>query len=70
MTDQPKKSPGFFRELKRRNVYTVAIGYIALAYLALQFVDLLIPSTRLPDWADEFFLALAIVGFPIALIIG
>lgn len=70
MTDQPKKSLGFFRELKRRNVYTVAIGYIALAYLALQFVDLLIPSTRLPDWADEFFLALAIVGFPIALIIG
>jgi len=70
MTDQPKKSAGFFRELKRRNVYKVAIGYIALVYIALQFVDLLIPSTRLPDWADEFFLALAIVGFPIALIIG
>ena len=70
MTGQPEKQTGFLRELKRRRVYRVAIGYIALAYVALQIVDLLIPATRLPEWADEFFVGLAIVGFPIALILG
>lgn len=37
---------------------------------ALQLVDSIVPSTRLPDWSDELFLALLILGFPIALVLA
>jgi len=58
----------FFRELKRRNVYKVAVTYVAVAFVGLQAVNLLIPATTLPGWADQLFLALLILGFPIALV--
>jgi TolB-like protein len=60
----------FLRELKRRNVYRVATVYVAVAFLALEAIDLLIPSTTLPPWADEFLLAIAIIGFPIAVVVA
>lgn len=60
----------FFRELKRRNVYKVAVAYLAVAFVGLQTVDLLIPSTTLPGWADELILAFLIVGFPVALVVA
>lgn len=60
----------FFRELKRRNVYKVAVAYLAVVFVGLQAVDLLIPSTTLPAWADELLIALAIFGFPVALVLA
>jgi len=68
MTKAADKPTGFFRELKRRNVYRVAVAYLAVAFLTLQIIDLLIPATTLPDWVDSFLLAIAIMGFPIAVI--
>jgi len=56
------------RELKRRNVYRVAVVYLAVAFLTLQVIDLLIPATTLPEWVAPFLLAIAIMGFPIAVI--
>jgi TolB-like protein len=58
----------FFNELKRRKVYRVAAVYLAIVFLTLQIIDLLIPATTLPDWADSFLLAIAIMGFPVAVI--
>ncbi|GEM_PF-3435150 len=60
----------FFRELRRRNVYKVAITYIVVGFFGMQAVDLLIPATKLPGWADQFFLAILIIGFPIALVVA
>jgi TolB-like protein/Tfp pilus assembly protein PilF len=60
----------FFRELKRRNVYKVAITYLAVAFVGLQAVNLLVPATTLPAWADELLLALLIAGFPVALVVA
>lgn len=54
----------FLRDLKRRNVYKVAVAYLAVAFVSLQAVNLLIPATTLPGWADELLLALLIAGWP------
>ena len=68
MTNSANMLVRFFTELKRRKVYRVAVAYLLVVFLTLQIVDLLIPATTLPDWADSFILAIAIMGFPIAVI--
>lgn len=60
----------FFRELKRRNVYKVAATYAVVAFVGFQAAKLLIPSTVLPAWTDEFFLFLLIIGFPVAVVVA
>jgi len=60
----------FLRELRRRNVYRVALAYAAVTFVALQVVTLLVPATTLPPWADELLVALAVLGFPIALVVA
>ena len=62
------KPVNFLAELKRRKVYRASVTYIAIAFIALQIIDLLIPTTNLPAWADELLLAIAIMGFPVAVI--
>jgi hypothetical protein len=58
----------FFAELKRRKVYRTSGAYVAIAFIALQIIDLLIPTTKLPSWSDELLLAIAIMGFPVAVV--
>lgn len=60
----------FLRELKRRNVYKVAVAYLAVAFVGLQAARLLVPATTLPGWADEFLIYVAVFGFPIALVVA
>ena len=59
---------GFFHELKRRNVFRVAIAYVVVTWLLLQVVDILVPMLTLPEWVGRLILLLLLVGFPIALI--
>ena len=66
MTNKKSKPLHFLAELKRRKVYRASVAYIAIAFIALQIIDLLIPTTNLPSWADELLLAIAIIGFPVA----
>lgn len=68
MEERSKTPPGFLAELKRRKVYRVAVVYLAVVFLTLQIIDLLIPATTLPEWVDSFLLAIAIMGFPVAVI--
>jgi TolB-like protein len=58
----------FFAELKRRQIYRVAIAYAAAAWLLLQVFNNLTPIIRLPEWTGILVLALLIGGFPIALV--
>ena len=58
----------FFEELKRRNVYRVAVAYAIVFWLLLQLVDIVLPIIGLPDWAPKLVLTMLLVGFPIALI--
>jgi len=56
----------FFEELKRRNVFRVAIGYIVTAWLLLQVVDLVLDNINSPDWVVQVFMLALAVGFPLA----
>lgn len=61
---------GFLRELKRRKVYQVTAIYVVLAVGGLELLDVLIPSTRLPEWASPLILSLAIAGLPTVLVLA
>ncbi|MCH7894514.1 MAG: hypothetical protein IH907_08400 [Proteobacteria bacterium] len=56
------------RELKRRNVFKVAIVYVMVGWLLLQASDTLVPALRLPDWFHSGVVFLLILGFPVALV--
>ncbi|HEY2801577.1 MAG TPA: tetratricopeptide repeat protein [Chthoniobacterales bacterium] len=60
----------FFRELKRRNVYKVAIAYVIFAWLIIQVVTQTFPFFEIPNWAVRLVILLLIASFPIAVIIG
>jgi adenylate cyclase len=57
----------FFEELKRRNVFRVAIGYIITAWLLLQVVDLVLENIHAPDWVIQVFMLALAIGFPLAI---
>jgi TolB-like protein len=60
----------FFGELKRRNVYKVAIAYAIVAWLLLQAASILFPTFEAPPWTMKVFAAVIALGFPIALILA
>src|SRR5438128_2802238 len=60
----------FFGELKRRNVYKVAIAYAVVAWLVLQAASILFPTFEAPPWMMKVFVAVIALGFPVALIIA
>lgn len=68
MPDDSRES--FFAELRRRNVFRVAIAFVVVAWLILQIVDVILPMLGLPDWVGRAVLLLLIVSFPIALILA
>jgi len=55
-----------FEELKRRNVFRVAIGYVITAWLLLQVVDLVLENINTPDWVMQVFMLALAIGFPLA----
>jgi serine/threonine-protein kinase len=57
---------GLWSELRRRNVFRVAIAYALIAWLILQIADVLFPALTLPDWTIRFVAGLLILGFPLA----
>jgi TolB-like protein/Tfp pilus assembly protein PilF len=60
----------FFSELKRRNVYKVAIAYGVVAWLLIQIATQVFPFLEIPNWAIRLVIMLIAIGFPIALIIA
>jgi TolB-like protein len=63
-------SKNFFAELKRRNVYKVAIAYAVVAWLLMQVASQIFPFFEIPNWAVRLVVLLLIIGFPIALILA
>jgi TolB-like protein/Tfp pilus assembly protein PilF len=60
----------FFAELKRRNVYKVAIAYAVVAWLLMQIATQVFPFLEIPNWAIRLVIMLIVIGFPIALVIA
>ena len=70
MADPLRSVRSFLSELKQRKVVGVALAYIVVAAGALELVSIVVPSSSLPDWSDELFLALAIFGFPVVVFLA
>jgi TolB-like protein/predicted Zn-dependent protease len=62
--------PSFFSELKRRNVYKVAVAYAVVGWLLVQIATQTFPFFEVPNWAVRLVILLVMIGFPIALIIA
>ena len=57
-----------WEELKRRNVFKVAVAYIVIGWVLLQVSDTLAPALLLPEWVHSAVAFLLILGFPVALV--
>ena len=66
----PASKRNFFAELKRRNVYKVAVAYVVVAWVLIQAASILLPTFEAPLWVMKAFVALIAAGFPIALVIA
>src|SRR5512133_2535381 len=62
--------PSFFAELKRRNVYKVAIAYGVVAWLLMQVASQIFPFFEIPNWAVRLVVLLLVIGFPVAVILA
>jgi TolB-like protein/Tfp pilus assembly protein PilF len=59
-----------YNELKRRNVFRVAVAYLAGAWLLTEVAGTLIPAFGIPDWGVRFVVIMFALGFLPALIIS
>ncbi len=60
----------FFGELKRRNVYKVAIAYAVVGWLLTQVATQVFPFFEIPNWGIRLVVLIIAIGFPIAVIIA
>jgi TolB-like protein/Tfp pilus assembly protein PilF len=60
----------FFGELKRRNVYKVAVAYAVVGWLLIQVATQVFPFLEIPNWMIRLVILLTAFGFPVALIIA
>jgi TolB-like protein/cytochrome c-type biogenesis protein CcmH/NrfG len=59
---------GLVSELRRRNVFRMAVLYAVAAWLIMQVTEVVKDLANLPDWIGPTTLGLLALGFPIALI--
>jgi TolB-like protein/Tfp pilus assembly protein PilF len=64
------KIGNFFAELKRRNVYKVAVAYAVVGWLVIQVTATIVPALHLPDGLTTAIVVVTLVGFPVALVIS
>jgi len=64
------KIENFFSELKRRNVYKVAVAYAIVGWLLIQIATQVFPFFEIPNWGVRLVVLLLILGFPVALILS
>src|SRR5438309_5491116 len=60
----------FFSELKRRNVYKVAVAYIVAGWALSQGIAQVFPVFDIPNWVIRLIVILIIIGLPIALVLA
>jgi TolB-like protein/Tfp pilus assembly protein PilF len=64
------KIDNFFAELKRRNVYKVAVAYIVAGWALSQGIAQVFPVFDVPNWVIRLIVLLIIIGLPIALVLA
>jgi hypothetical protein len=66
----PATLKAFLEELRTQHIYRIAGGYMVSSWLILQIASLLCSALGLPNWTLKAILALLLIGFGAALIIG
>ena len=64
------KQRNFFAELKRRNVYKIAVAYAVVGWVIAQIATQIFPFLEIPNWVVRLVIVLIAIGFPIALIVA
>src|SRR5215467_12847200 len=62
--------PSFFSELRRRNVYKVAVAYIVGGWALSQGVAQVFPVFNVPNWVIQLFVVVIVLGLPVALVMA
>lgn len=70
MGDRLRRLRDFLVELKRRRVYRVAVLYLVVAAGTVELADIVVPFTVLPGWTVGLVFVLALVAFPIVLVLA
>ena len=70
MSDRPSDLQALFAEMKRRRVFRVMAVYGAVAFVVLQVADIAFEPLGLPPWTVTFVVLLAILGFPVAVVLA
>ena len=60
----------FFEELKRRNVFKVAVAYVVMAWLLLQVADVILSNIAAPGWIFPSILSVLIIGLPVSIFLA
>lgn len=60
----------FFAEMRRRNVYKVAVAYGIVAWVVIQIATQTFPFLQIPGWCVRLVIVLLLLGFPIAMILA
>jgi hypothetical protein len=60
--------PSFFSELKRRNVYKVAVAYAVVSWLLIQIATQVFPFFEIPNWAVRLTVVAIMIGLLITLV--
>jgi len=58
----------FFEELKRRNVIRVGIAYVVVAWLVMQFSDVVLGNIEAPGWVFQVIMLVLAIGLPLVLV--
>ena len=70
MASKSNQAFSLLGDLRRRHVFRVAALYIVGAWMLLQIADVIFPGLGIPEAAIRYVMIAALVGFPIALVIG
>jgi adenylate cyclase len=63
-----KRNKSVLGQLTQRKVTRVALAYIVVAWILMQFGEVTFDALRLPEWALTLLITLLLLGFPIALV--
>jgi TolB-like protein/cytochrome c-type biogenesis protein CcmH/NrfG len=67
---KPMSQRNFFSELKRRNVYKVAVAYAVVGWIVVQIAFTVLPSFHTPEWVLQTLAVIVVLGFPLALVLA
>src|SRR5436853_1833012 len=64
------EKPSFFAEVKRRNVYKVAVAYAVISWLLIQAASILLPTFEAPSWVMKVLVVFLALSFVFAIFIS